>query len=105
MTHEKNKFAEEHKKQIMLPYEKGISRKEILLKYASNISNNKKCTNAYGVAADLQDKDFLERMELLNLRSDNQRLQKEIEILKEAVLIMGCRNNEWNMNLLSSQLN
>ncbi|WP_301109838.1 hypothetical protein [Sporosarcina sp.] len=94
MTHEKNKFAEEHKMQITLPYRNGISRKEILLKYASVISNNEKWTNARGAAASLQDNDFYEEMELFNLREDNQRLQREINILKEAVLIMGYRDNE-----------
>lgn len=94
MTLEQNKFAEGHKKQMTLPYENRRSRKEILLKYALNISNYEKWTNAYGAGASPQDKDFYEKMELFNLREDNQRLQREIEILKEAVLIMGCRENE-----------
>ncbi|EGQ27529.1 IS3 family transposase [Sporosarcina newyorkensis 2681] len=93
MTLEKNKFAEEYKKQMMLPYENGRSRKEILLKYASNVSNYEKWSNAHGALTSLQDKDFFERTELFNLRKDNQRLLKEMEVLKQAILIMGYREN------------
>ena len=89
MTQQKNKYAEAYKWQRTFPKEVGkpsnVAAHDDKSASAIHEKWQKACTAA------LNDINFHERLELINLREENQRLLKEIEILMQAILIMGSK--------------
>lgn len=87
-------FTEEFKQQLVQLYNAGKPRAEILAEYeltASAFDRWVSRINATGSTKEAANRSP-EEAELIRLRKENQRLQMEIDILKQAALIMGRKS-------------
>ncbi len=91
---ERRKYTDEFKKQVVNLYNNGKSRSEIIKEYDLTPSafnnwvkqfNN---TGSFKVADNRSD----EENELIELRKRNRQLEMEVDILKQAALIMGQKS-------------
>ena len=84
-------FTEEFKKQIVQLYENGKSRKEIIKEYELTSSSFDRWISQYRQSGSFREEDnrTSEQKELIKLRKENQRLNMENDILKQAALIIG----------------
>jgi len=92
MTRRKRRtFTAEFKKQVVLLYENNKPRQEILKEYDLNPSTFDRWVKEYANSGSFRAKDNRspEELELIKLRKENQQLQMENDILKQAALIMG----------------
>lgn len=91
MPRERRTFTEEFKKQMVQLYENGKSRADIVREYkltASALDRWIKQANNTGSFTEKANR-TPEENELLALRKENERLKMEVDILKQAALIMG----------------
>ena len=92
MTKRKRRtFTKEFKEQIVLLYDAGKPRGEIIKEYELTPSAFDKWVRQHRNSGSFKEKDNRtpEQKELLKLRKENQRLAMENDILKQAALIMG----------------
>ena len=84
-------FTAEFKKQMVQLYENGKSRAAIVEEYGLTASALDRWINQAQTTGSFKEKDnrSLEETELMALRKENQRLKMEVDILKQAALIMG----------------
>lgn len=91
MTRQRRTFTPEFKLQLVKLYENGKSRADIVREYDNTPSaldrwvKNHRETGSFAA----KDNRTEEENELIHLRKENQRLQMEVDILKQATLIMG----------------
>ncbi len=90
MAREKRIYNDDFKKKIVELYNNGKPRREIVKEYEltpSALSNWIKKFNSTG-SFKIQDNRTDEENELILLKKENKRLQMEVDILKQAALIM-----------------
>lgn len=87
----RRKFTPEFKAQIVQLYLSGKPRKDIIAEYDLTPSSMDKWLSQYSKSGSFKEKDNKseEQLELEYLRKENQRYKMEIDILKQAALIMG----------------
>lgn len=91
MPKQRRTFTAEFKKQIVLLYEKGKSRADLVEEYGLTSSALDRWIKQAKTSGSFKEKDSRssEENELLALRKENERLKMENDILKHAALIMG----------------
>jgi len=92
MTKRKRRtFSKEFKEQIVLLHTSGKPRAEIIKEYELTPSAFDKWIRQYKTSGSFEEKENRtpEQEEVLKLRKENQRLEMENDILKQAALIMG----------------
>jgi len=92
MTRRKRRtFTDKFKKQVVLLYENGKPRQEIIKEYDLSPSAFDRWVKQFDQSGSFRAKDNRspEEEELIKLRKKNQQLQMENDILKQAALIMG----------------
>lgn len=84
-------FTAEFKKQMVQLYENGKSRAAIVEEYDLTASALDRWIKQSNTTGSFKEKDnrLSEETELMALRKENQRLKMEVDILKQAALIMG----------------
>ncbi len=84
-------FTDEFKKQVVQLNENGKPRKEILKEYELSSSAFDRWVSQYRNAGSFKEEDNRtpEQNENIRLQKENQRLSMEVDILKQAALIMG----------------
>lgn len=87
----KREFTDEFKKQMVNLYNSGKSRTEIIKEYDLTPSALAKWINNYNNSGSFKAEDnrTAEENELIELRKRNRQLEMEVDILKQAALIMG----------------
>ena len=88
---EKRVYTEEFKQQLVQLYNNGKPKSEIIREYdltPSAFGNWISRINATGTSGEA-DKRTPEQEELVKLRKENQQLKMEVDILKQAALILG----------------
>lgn len=87
----KREFTDEFKKQVVSLYNNGKSRSEIIKEYDLTPSAFAKWINNYNNSGSfkVEDNRTPEEKELIELRKRNRQLEMEVDILKQAALIMG----------------
>ena len=92
MTKRKRRtFSKEFKNQIVQLHASGKPRAEIIKEYELTPSAFDKWVRQHNTSGSFEEKDNRtpEQEEMLKLRKENQRLEMENDILKQAALIMG----------------
>ncbi|KJD38700.1 transposase [Paenibacillus polymyxa] len=84
-------FTSEFKKQMVQPYENGKSQASIVEEYGLTASALDRWIKQAQTSGSFKEKDnrSSDENELMALRKENQRLKMEVDILKQAALIMG----------------
>jgi len=84
-------FTADFKRQMVQLYENGKSRAAIVEEYDLTASALDRWINQAQTTGSFKEKDnrSSEETELMALRKENQRLKMEVDILKQAALIMG----------------
>ncbi len=84
-------FTTEFKKQMVQLYENGKTRAAIVEEYDLTASALDRWISQAQTTGSFKEKDnrSFEEEELIALRKENQRLKMEVDILKQAALIMG----------------
>ncbi len=87
----KREFTDEFKKQVVNLFNNGKSRSEIIKEYDLTPSAFAKWINQYNNSGSfkLADNRTAEENELIRLKKRNKQLEMEVDILKQAALIMG----------------
>lgn len=85
------KFTDEFKKQMVGLYNSGKPSSEIIKEYELTPSTFHKWVQQYKQTGSFKTSDNLtpEQKELISLRKQNKQLQMEVDILKQAALIIG----------------
>ncbi|KJD42228.1 IS3 family transposase [Paenibacillus sp. 28ISP30-2] len=91
MSKQRRTFTTEFKKQMVLLYENGKSRADLVEEYGLTASALDRWIKQGQTTGSFSEKDNRspEENELLTLRKEVQRLKMENDILKQAALIMG----------------
>lgn len=91
MSAKRRTFSTEFKKQVVALYENGKSRKSITEEYELTASALDRWIKQFRESGSFQEKDNRspEEEELIALRKRNKQLEMEVDILKQAALIMG----------------
>lgn len=91
MTQKRRTFSTEFKKQVVALYENGKSRQEIAREYDLTSSALDRWITQFRQSGSFKEKDnrLPEEQELIELRKRNKQLEMEVDILKQAALIMG----------------
>jgi transposase len=91
MSNKRRTFSTEFKKQVVALYENGKSRQDIVREYELTASALDRWIMQFKQSGSFQEKDNRpsEEQELIELRKRNQQLEMEVDILKQAALIMG----------------
>jgi transposase len=91
MPKERRTFTPEFKQQMVDLYENGKSRLAIIEEYELTASALDRWIKQAQTSGSFNEKDNRspEENELIALRKENQRLKMEVDILKQAALIMG----------------
>jgi len=91
MPKQRRTFTTEFKKQMVQLYENGKSRVDLVEEYGLTASALDRWIKQAQTTGSFKEKDnrSSEENELAALRKENQRLQMEVDILKQAALIMG----------------
>lgn len=84
-------FSDEFKKQVVQLSENGKPRKEILKEYELSSSAFDRWVSQYRNSGSFKEEDnrTAEQNENIRLKKENQRLLMEVDVLKQAALIMG----------------
>lgn len=87
----RNTYSDEFKSQIVQLYHNGKSKKDILAEYGMCLSNLNTWIHRAETTGSFKEKDNRtdEENELIALRKRNKELKMEVDILKQAALIMG----------------
>ena len=88
---QRRNFSEDFKKQVVSLFNNGKSRSEIIKEYDLTPSAFNNWVKQYNNTGSFKAKDNRtdEENELIELRKRNRQLEMEVDILKQAVLIMG----------------
>jgi transposase len=91
MSKKRRTFSTEFKKQVVALYENGKSRQEIVREYELTASALDRWIMQFQQSGSFSEKDNRspEEQELMDLRKRNKQLEMEVDILKQAALIMG----------------
>ncbi len=91
MPKQRRTYTAVFKKQMVLLYENGKSRADLVEEYGLTASALDRWIKQAQTTGSFKEKDNRspEENELLALRKENGRLQMEVDILKQAALIMG----------------
>ncbi len=93
MSKKRRTFSTEFKKQVVALYENGKSRQDIVREYELTASALDRWIMQFQQSGSFKEKDNRppEEQELIELRKRNKQLEMEVDILKQAALIMGRR--------------
>ena len=91
MSVKRRTFSTDFKKQVVALYENGKSRQDIVQEYELTASALDRWITQFRQSGSFQEKDNRspEEEELITLRKRNKQLEMEVDILKQAALIMG----------------
>lgn len=91
MSNKRRTFSTEFKKQVVALYENGKSRQDIVREYELTSSALDRWITQFKQSGSFKEKDnrSSEEQELIELRKRNKQLEMEVDILKQAALIMG----------------
>ena len=91
MSVKRRTFSTDFKKQVVALYENGKSRQDIVEEYELTASALDRWIKQFRQSGSFQEKDNRspEEEELIVLRKRNKQLEMEVDILKQAALIMG----------------
>ena len=93
MSQKRRTFSTDFKKQVVALYENGKSRQDIVREYELTASALDRWIMQFKQSGSFKEKDNRppEEQELIDLRKRNKQLEMEVDILKQAALIMGRR--------------
>ncbi|AMQ06311.1 transposase [Sporosarcina psychrophila] len=91
MSVKRRTFSTDFKKQVVALYENGKSRQDIVKEYELTASALDRWITQFRQSGSFKEKDNQspEEQELIALRKRNKQLEMEVDILKQAALIMG----------------
>ena len=91
MSKKRRTFSTEFKKQVVALYENGKSRQDIVREYELTASALDRWITQLQQSGSFKEKDNRpsEEQELIDLRKRTKQLEMEVDILKQAALIMG----------------
>lgn len=91
MSKKRRTFTTDFKKQVVALYESGKSRQDIVSEYELTASALDRWITQFQQSGSFKEKDNRspEEQELIELRKRNKQLEMEVDILKQAALIMG----------------
>lgn len=91
MSKKRRTFTTDFKKQVVALYENGKSRQDIVSEYELTASALDRWITQFQQSGSFKEKDnrIPEEQELMELRKRNKQLEMEVDILKQAALIMG----------------
>jgi len=91
MTQKRRTFSTEFKKQVVALYGNGKSRQDIVREYDLTPSALDRWITQFQQSGSFKEKDnrLPVEQELIELRKRNKQLEMEVDILKQAALIMG----------------
>jgi transposase len=91
MSKKRRTFTTDFKKQVVALYENGKSRQDIVSEYELTASALDRWIMQFQQSGSFKEKDNRspEEQELMELRKRNKQLEMEVDILKQAALIMG----------------
>jgi transposase len=91
MSKKRRTFTTDFKKQLVALYENGKSRQDIVSEYELTSSALDRWILQFQQSGSFKEKDNRspEEQELIELRKRNKQLEMEVDILKQAALIMG----------------
>ena len=91
MSIKRRTFSTDFKKQVVALYENGKSRQDIVKEYELTASALDRWITQFRQSGSFLEKDNQspEEQELIALRKRNKQLEMEVDILKQAALIMG----------------
>jgi transposase len=91
MSVKRRTFSTDFKKQVVALYENGKSRQDIVQEYELTASALDRWITQFRQSGSFKEKDNQtpEEQELIALRKRNKQLEMEVDILKQAALIMG----------------
>ena len=91
MSRKRRTFSTDFKKQVVALYENGKSRQDIVREYELTASALDRWITQFQQSGSFKEKDNRspEEQELIELRKRNKQLEMEVDILKQAALIMG----------------
>ncbi len=91
---ERRKYTDEFKKQVVNLYNNGKSRSEIIKEYDLTPSAFNNWVKQFNTSGSFKAKDNRteEENQLLKLEKENKQLRMEVDILKQAALIMGQKS-------------
>ena len=91
MSQKRRTFSTDFKKQVVALYESGKSRQDIVREYDLTASALDRWINQFRQSGSFKEKDNRspEEQELIELRKRTKQLEMEVDILKQAALIMG----------------
>lgn len=91
MSTKRRTFSTGFKKQVVALYENGKSRQDIVKEYKLTASSLDRWITQFKQSGSFKEKDnrSSEAEELILLRKRNKQLEMEVDILKQAALIMG----------------
>jgi transposase len=91
MSQKRRTFTTDFKKQVVALYENGKSRQDIVSEYELTASALDRWITQFQQSGSFKEKDNRspEEQELIELRKRNKQLEMEVDILKQAALIMG----------------
>ncbi|XKI11826.1 Transposase InsE [Sporosarcina sp. ANT_H38] len=91
MSVKRRTFSTDFKKQVVALYENGKSRQDIVQEYELTASALDRWITQFRQSGSFKEKDNRpsEEQELIALRKRNKQLEMEVDILKQAALIMG----------------
>lgn len=91
MSNKRRTFTTEFKKQVVALYENGKSRQHIVEEFELTPSALDRWISQFQQSGSFKEKDNRspEELELIALRKRNKQLEMEVDILKQAALIMG----------------
>ena len=90
MSRKRRTFTTDFKKQVVALYENGKSRQDIVSEYQLTASALDRWITQFQQSGSFKEKDNRspEEQELMELRKRNKQLEMEVDILKQAALIM-----------------
>jgi len=91
MSQKRRTFTTEFKKQVVALYENGKTRQDIVREYELTASALDRWIKQFNQSGSFKEKDNRspEEKDLIELRKRNNQLEMEVDILKQAALIMG----------------
>ena len=91
MSQKRRTFSTDFKKQVVALYENGKSRQDIVREYDLTASALDRWITQFRQSGSFKEKDNRspEEQELIELRKRTKQLEMEVDILKQAALIMG----------------
>jgi transposase len=91
MSKKRRTFTTDFKKQVVALYESGKIRQDIVSEYELTASALDRWITQFQQSGSFKEKDNRspEEQELMELRKRNKQLEMEVDILKQAALIMG----------------